>query len=69
MHIYQQEELATETDEQRHVQLQIDRERHQQQRLAQATTPLLDQPAVQAKMRKFHTALNSLEVYMLGSIP
>ena len=53
---------AFETDKEKHVWLQMDRERRQQQWLRQTTTPLLDQLPVQTKMHKFHTALNSLEV-------
>ena len=50
MHANQSERLAAETEQQREARLQRDREGQQQPQL-----PLLGQPSVQAKMRKFHS--------------
>ena len=46
----QSKRLAAETEEQREARLQRDRERHREQQ--QPQLPLLEQPSVQAKMRK-----------------
>ena len=53
------ERLAAETEEQREARLQHNRERHKEQ---QSQLPLLEQPSVQAKMRKFHPQFSTLDV-------
>ena len=62
MSAHRREVLTAETAETRDVRLQVDRERHRQRRSANPGIPLLDQPAVQTKMQKFHTSLATLEV-------
>ena len=52
--------LAAETDKEREARLQHDRERHREQ---QSQLPLFEQAAVQAKMRKFHAHLATLNVF------
>ena len=53
----QSDRLAAKTEQQREARLQGDREGQQQPQL-----PLLEQPSVQAKMRKFHSQFSTLDV-------
>ena len=54
----QQERLTAETAEKRAARLQRDRERHRHE---QSQLPLFEQPAVRARMQKFHAQLVALE--------
>ena len=56
-----QERIASETAEETAARRQRDREAHSRQPPAASAQPLLHQPAVQARMRKFHSQLASLE--------
>ena len=58
----QQERIASETPEETAARRQRDRETHSHRPPAASAQPLLHQPAVQARMRKFHSQLASLEV-------
>ena len=61
MRTSQSERLATETEEQREARRQCDRERHREQQQP-SQLPLLEQPSVQAKMRRFHSHFSTLDV-------
>ena len=54
MRANQSERLAAETEQQREARLQRDREGQQ--------LPLLEQPSVQAKMRKFHSQVKKVVI-------
>ena len=60
------ERQSTETADEMEARLQRDRESHREQRalgaLSQSQLPLIQQRSVQAKMKKFHTHLATLEV-------
>ena len=56
----QRERLAAETTDERAARLQHDQESH---RGAQSDLPLFEQPAVRARMRKFHAHLAALESF------
>ena len=60
------ERRSTETADETEARLQHDRESHREQRalgaLSQSQLPLIQQRSVQAKMKKFHTHLATLEV-------
>ena len=58
----QQERIASETPEETAARRQRDREAHSHRPPPVSAQPLLHQPAVQARMRKFHSQLASLEV-------
>ena len=58
----QQERRAAETAESRGIRLQVDSQRPRQRRLPQAEITIFDQPAVKAKIQKFHSALGTLGV-------
>ena len=57
MRANQSDRLAVKTEQQREARLQRDREGQQQPQL-----PLLEQPSVQAKMRKFRSQFSTLDV-------
>ena len=56
-----------ETPEARHSRLQLDRQRHRQQRDVNLDVPLFEQPVVHSKMLNFHSKLASLELYICTS--
>ena len=62
----QRERLVAESAEEREVRLQHNQESHRERRvqgtLGQLHLPLIQQHAVQAKMRKFHAHMAALEV-------
>ena len=58
----QQERIASETGEETAARRQRDREAHAHRPPPVSAQPLLHQAAVQARMRKFHSQLASLEV-------
>ena len=62
MSAHRREVLTAETAETRDARLQVDREWDRQRWSADPEIPLLDQPAVQTKIQKFHTSLATLEV-------
>ncbi len=55
----QEARIPNETEEQRADRLQHDAQQH---RIVNSGVPLLDQPAIQKKIKKFHIELASLEV-------
>ena len=57
-----QERIASETAEETAARHQRDREAHSHQPPPASAQPLLHQPAVKARMRKFHSQLATLEV-------
>ena len=58
----QQERIASETPEETAARRQRDREAHSHRPPPASSQPLLHQPVVTARMRKFHSQLASLEV-------
>ena len=59
---HQQERIDSETPEETAARRQRDREAHSHRPPLASAQPLLHQPAVQSRMRKFHSQLASLEV-------
>ena len=59
---HRQERIDSETPEETAARRQRDREAHSHRPSPVSAQPLLHQPAVQARMRKFHSQLASLEV-------
>ena len=68
MSTYQRERLAAETEEEREVRLQCDRQRHRDQQLVQSQLPLFEQHSIRTKMHKFHAHMAMLDGQRVPSV-